>query len=554
MTSTRRGIQWFLLVVFTLGGFAIAQSASSSDDPVLRAMRAEMERSKARLKLENMAAPFYIDYRVTDMDEFIAEASFGALRSNVRTRLRFLRVVVRVGDYKQDSFYGQGEGEVAIMPLDNDELALRHQIWLATDKAYKSATEALAQKQAQLKQFNVDQNFDDFAHAAPVQLVAPLVKLQMDQGPWLKLIQDASALYRTDPELQTCSSQLQFQAINRYFVSSESSAVRTGQTLYQVLVSGTTQAPDGMRLERVNGFTVPDIKDLPSQKDFLAFAAKVFGTLRELRKAPVVDEEYRGPVVFGADAATGAFGELIGENVLGIRPPLGQPARAKSAFATSYKSKVLPDFLTVVDDPTISSVDGHPLLGHYEVDDEGVKAQKVTVIENGKLENFLVGRLSIRDFPVSNGHGRARVPFNAPGPSLGNLIVRSSQSVAPAELKSKMIEMCRQRDLPYGYYVETLGPQRSPRLLYRVWAKDGREELMRGAIFGDLDTRTMRNDIIAAGNDLFADNLPLNIPHSIASPSILFDELEVKRADANKDTLPEYPAPPLSPAKSGATK
>jgi hypothetical protein len=117
------------------------------------------------------------------------------------------------------------------------------------------------------------------------------------------------------------------------------------------------------------------------------------------------------------------------------------------------------------------------------------------------------------------------------------------------ELKKKLIDLCQQRDLPYCYYVETFGPKLTPRLLYRVWTKDGHQELVRGASFGDLDTRALRSDLIAAGDDVYVDDRPLNIPHSVVAPSILFDELEVKRANVNKETLPEYPAPALVPSK-----
>jgi hypothetical protein len=228
---------------------------------------------------------------------------------------------------------------------------------------------------------------------------------------------------------------------------------------------------------------------------------------------------------------------------------LGQPARTRGAFASSYKSRVLPDFLSVVDDPTLASYDGKPLLGHYEVDDEGVKAVRVLAVEKGKLVNYLLGRQPIRDFPSSNGHGRARLPASPPEPSLGNLIVTASERVPRDELKKKLIELCQQREQPYGYYVEALSGLRDPRLLYRVWAKDGHEELIRGAVFADLDVRSLRNDLVAAGDDVYVGNRAQNIPHSIVNPSILFDELEVKRADRNKSTLPEYPAPPLTPAE-----
>lgn len=521
----------------------------SDDDQVLRAMRIELERSKSKLKLEGMAVPYYIDYRVIDINGCVAEAVFGAVRANIPVRLRFLRVVVRVGDYKQDSFFGQGIGVLDFMPLDDDLLALRHQIWLATDKAYKDATEALAAKQAQLKQYSVDQPVDDFARAEPVVSIGPLAKLDSDLQSWLKVLQDASAMYKSDPQIESSEAGLNFLALNRYFANSEGTIVRSGQTLYDLHIALSTQAADGMRLDRSHSDMVPDIKELPSREAFLARTSQLLATLKELRKVPVVDEEYRGPVLFSADAASAVFSDLVGENVLGLKPELGQPARTTGAFATSYKTRILPDFLSVVDDPTIPSINGQGLMGKYDVDDEGVRAMRVSVIEDGKLVNYLMGREPIRDFPASNGHGRAKVPQNYPGPSLGNLIVRSSAPLSPAELKKKLIELCRQRELPYGYYVDTMGPQRMPRLLYKLWTKDGHEELVRGAMFGDLDARALRNDLVAAGDDVHIENLTQNVPHSIVNPSILFDELTVKRANVNNDNLPDYAAPALVSAK-----
>jgi predicted Zn-dependent protease len=480
------------------------------------------------------------------MDGYTAEAAFGALRTNVRTRFRFVRVVVRVGDYKQDSFFGPGEGVTDFMPLDDDELALRHHLWLATDKAYKAASEALAAKQALLKQFTVEHPVDDFAHAQPVQFIGPLVQLDADPAPWLKTLQDASALYKTDPQLESIDSSLQFQAVNRFFVNSEGTVVRCGQGSYQVSFSASTQVVDGMQLQNSTTYAARDSQELPTAEEFLARTAKLLGTLRDLRAAPVADEEYRGPVLFSADAASNLFADLVGENILGLKPGLGQPARTRGAFASSYKSRVLPDFLSVVDDPTLASFNGKPLLGKYEVDDEGVQATRVAVIEKGKLVNYLLGREPIMDFPASNGHGRARLPFNSPGPSLGNMLVSSSESIPQEELKKKLLELCQQRDLPYGYYVETMAGASTPRLLYKVWVKDGHEELVRGAVFADLDARALRNDLVAAGSDLKVESRLMNVPHSIVAPSILFDELELKRQDIQKSKLPEYPAPPMA--------
>ncbi len=522
-------------------------SSASSQDPVLRAMLIEMERSKTKLKLENMPAPYFIDYRLVDTDEYRGEAAFGALRNALRARVRMLRVVVRVGDYKQDSYYGAGEGVVDIGPLDDDPLVLRHQLWLATDRAYKAATEALTAKQAELKQFKIDQPVDDFARVPAVESIETIARLDFAPQPWLKLLEESSALYRSDPQVESLDASLRFAATNRYLVNSEGTVARNGESIYQIHVGGRTQAADGMRLERGRSYEARDSKHLPSKEKFLNLTNELLATLKQLREAPVSEEEYRGPVLFLGDAAASVVASLVGPNVLGKRPRLGQNGRTLGAWATSYKSRVLPDFLSVVDDPTLTSFDGQELLGHYDVDDEGVKASRVSVVENGQLMNYLVSRQPIRDFPSSNGHGRAGAAA-PPVPTLGNLIVQSSQPSSMEQLKKTLLEMCEQRDLAYGYFVETLGPRLAPRLLYRISTKDGHEELVRGAIFGDLDTRALRNSIVAAGKEATVENHVEPVAESVASPALLFDELEVKRADTSKQKLPEYPPPPL-PAK-----
>jgi predicted Zn-dependent protease len=235
---------------------------------------------------------------------------------------------------------------------------------------------------------------------------------------------------------------------------------------------------------------------------------------------------------------------LIGQNLLGQKPQLGKPNRTTGAFATSYKARVLPNFLSVVDDPTLKDFQGQSLVGSYAVDSEGVKAQAVNTIESGTLTNYLIGRQPIRDFPASNGHGRA-APGAFPAPTLSVLLLKSSEAQPPEELKKKVIQMVTDQGKAYGYRVETLGPGNSPRLLYRVYAKDGHEELVRGAVFSELDIRALRNDLIAVGNDPLVSNRAGGAPTTIISPSLLFGELEVKRADTSKDKLPDYPAPPL---------
>jgi TldD protein len=521
-----------------------AARVAAGGDALLDALLTELDRSRAQLKMDQVAAPYYIEYRVNDVDEYQTEAAFGAVRESQRVRYRILRVVVRIGDYKQDSYYNQGMGETNILPLDNDPIALRHQIWLATDEAYKAAGEALTEKQAALKQFSAELNpVDDFAKAPIVADVQPTVALQLDATTWKKTLEDVTNLYRQYPDVQSVSASARFSAINEYLVNSEGTVTRSGKKTYNVTLNSSAQAADGMRLTRNPFWMVAKAEELPTREALLADARKTLDTLVALRQAPIVEEEYRGPVLFAPDAATDVVASLVGANVLGRKPQLGRPNRTVGAFATSFKTRVLPNFLSIVDDPTLRNFQGKSLVGTYEVDDDGVKAQPVTLVDGGTLINYLVGRQPIRDFPSSNGHGRAGAGAY-PAPNLGVLLLKSKEAQSPQELKKRVIQMITEQGKPYGYRVETLGPGNSPRLLYRVYP-DGHEELVRGAVFSELDVRALRSDLIAVGNDPQVSNRAGGIATTIISPSLLFDELEVKRADTSKDKLPDYPAPSL---------
>ena len=523
----------------------VAAHAAASGDGLLEALLTELDRSKAQLKMDQVQSPYFIEYRVSEVDDIGLEAAFGALRENQHLHFRVLRVVVRIGDYKQDSHFGRSQGESTILPLDNDPIALRHQIWLTTDEAYKAAGQGLAEKQAALKQFSADPNpVDDFAKAPQMIAVEPTVSLHVDEAGWKKTLEDVTNLYRQYPDVQSVTASARFTAANEYLVNSEGTVTRSGKTTYSVSLSSAAQAADGMRLGRSPAFMVARAEELPTREKLIGEAKKMLDTVVALRQAPIVEEEYRGPILFAADAANDIVASLIGQNLLGQKPQLGKPNRTTGAFATSYKTRVLPNFLSVVDDPTMKEFQGQSLVGSYAVDSEGVKAKAVTAIENGMMANYLIGRQPIRDFSTSNGHGRA-APGSFPGPSLGVLLVKSSEAQSPEELKKKVIQMVTDQGKDYGYRVETLGPGNAPRLLYRVYAKDGHEELVRGAVFSELDLRAVRSDLIAVGNDPLVSNRAASAPTTIISPSLLFGELEVKRADTSKDKLPDYPPPPL---------
>src|ERR1041384_192199 len=267
MSALRRKLAFALAFTLTVWGQSLRAASSDSQpaagpamaaahaaakgDGLLEALLTELDRSKAQLKMDQVQPPYFIEYRVNDVDDFSAEAAFGALRESQHGHYRVLRAVVRIGDYKQDSFYARGEGESTILPLDNDPIALRHQIWLATDDAYKAAGQALAEKQAELKRFTTDANpVDDFAKTPPLIAVEPTVSLKLDETSWKKTLEDVTNLYRQYPDVQSVSASARFSVVNEYLVNTEGTVTRCGKTIYSVQLNSSAQAADGMRLSR----------------------------------------------------------------------------------------------------------------------------------------------------------------------------------------------------------------------------------------------------------------------------------------------------------------
>ncbi|HEX3154712.1 MAG TPA: peptidase U62, partial [Candidatus Angelobacter sp.] len=250
-------------------GSAAAASVSSNDhgDAVLKAMLAELKRSQEKLQLGQLQRPYYIDYQVTEIEDNTADATLGALRTDQVNSGRLVRVVVRIGDYKQDSYFGEGTGAVEVLPTDNDELALRRQLWLATDKAYKSALSGFTEKQAALKSVETENDMADFSQERPAQSVRDLAKLDVDLDKWKQEVRAASDLFRSDPSLEMSSAMLNFRVLNRYFVNTEGTVTRNGKSIYTLLFSGSDQADDGMHLERSHGWVVTKGDELPKKEE-----------------------------------------------------------------------------------------------------------------------------------------------------------------------------------------------------------------------------------------------------------------------------------------------
>jgi hypothetical protein len=458
-----------------------------------------------------------------------------------------------VGDYKTDSSGGRGDGALQLSALDEDPIALRSALWTATDQAYKAALAAYAQKQAALKQVQTAPQADDFSKEKPVILLAEPGKLSVDEAEWTERAARASGLYRTDASVKDGQHDVEYSAAEfhgrvttTWLVTSEGTIVRKSASEFQEMFGVGTQAADGMRLERSYGSSAVTLQELDSPEKFEKKAVTLIASLTDLRKAPVVEEEYHGPVLFSNDAGADTVRSVLAGAVVATRPKLGTEARTNGPFASSYHARVMPDSFDVVDDPGLKTFNGKQLLGAYAVDDEGVPAQAVKVIAGGRLENYLIGREPVKDFPQSNGHGRAGVT-GGPRPIIGVLKVTAKDGISGDELNKKLVQLAKERGLKSVYYVETMGGgDLTPRLLYRVTpdgTPTGKRELVRGAQVDDLDQRTMRSSLEAAGKDLFVANYFGDVPAPVIAPALLLDDVTIKRANEKNDKLPFYPAP-----------
>ena len=358
------------------------------------------------------------------------------------------RVTVRVGDYKTDSSGGRGDGAIQMAALDDDPIALRSALWAATDQAYKNALAAYAQKQAELKQVETPPQADDFSKETPIISLAEPLKLKVDERAWEARVARSTAgstaltpLSRTASA--TCSTPLgSFTArvTTTWLVTSEGAIVRKSAPITRKSFGVGTQAADGMRLDRSYATTGTSLKDLDSPEVFEKKAVALIASLTDLRKAPLVEEEYHGPLLLSSDAGADTHDlPAVDASVAATRPKLGTEARTNGPFASSYHARVLPEFLDVVDDPGLKSYNGKGLVGAYDVDDEGVPAQAVKLVVAGRLENYLIGREPVRDFPQSNGHGRAGVAA-APKPVIGVLKVTANDGLPDEELNRKLLD------------------------------------------------------------------------------------------------------------------
>jgi len=583
--------------------FSIAQgqgSAPGDNDQTLRAMHDELERSRARLQLAGVEKPFCIEYRLLDLDIRTVTSTFGTLVTTGTSRDRFMSVDVRLGDYHLDSSNFISEdgfqgflGSTGQVGIDGDYNSLRQDLWLATDQAYKAAATQMSLKQAFLRSLTKPPEIDDFSQAPTLVKLDPRVPPDWTARHWEDEARTVGTVLRNFPQLYGSRVNYNLIYATTYLMNSEGTTVRTSRSLAAIEVALDTQADDGMPLHNFYSLYVARPADLPAPATVGKAVAQAGAELMELRASPLVPD-YTGPVLFNANAAGSALAQMLAPSLSGARPPLSmmrafdqivERMGGRSEWSSRVGTRVLPPSATLVDDPTLKEYQGQWLAGNYDVDDEGVKGQRVSIVENGILRNQLMSRRPGPDFQASNGHARS-ANLSTPQPLSSNLFLQSSEAVHAADLRKKFLDACRAdghewclevkrmdnpalssvRQEDFSEFIGEIAGgiatgERMPLLLYRVYAADGREELVRGGRIEGLTLRSIRN-LLGIGDDLSAFHYMQNpaggfagtalgafgsaeggIPSTVIAPSLLFEEVEIRGFHGEPRRLPLVPAP-----------
>jgi predicted Zn-dependent protease len=574
-------------------------------------MRDEMERSKTRLELkipniERPVRPYYVEYRLLDLEVREVVAEFGTLFSSTHTRNRFMDVEARVGNNKLDSSNFVSDdgfrgfiGPTGSVGIDRDYDSLRQDLWIATDQAFKEAVETYSRKQAYLSSLARQSDIDDFSKAEPVKLIETLETPDWTNRNWDQEARETSAALRAFSEIHEGRVTYYIVYATEYLLTSEGTEIRQNRRFAAIEAGMSALADDGVPLSHFYAAYAARPAGLPNV-EAVRKGLNVAGTeLMALRAAPTA-QDYTGPVLFEARAAAPLVAQILGPAVNGARPPISfSPVMeqmlsglgGKSDWVGRLGARVLPASVSVADDPAAKEFNGTPLIGGYSVDDEGVRAQKVTLVENGNLRGVLMSRRPGPDSEDSNGHGRAAF-LNDAKPTMSNLFFTSAETVSAADLKKKFLDTCRAEKLNYCLVVREMDNpalsllhqedftellasygggagtgDRLPLVVYRVYPDSGREEIIRGARIIGLNSRALRN-IAAIGNDNFAYNYMQSqitgfagtalgafgsaqngLPSSVVAPSLLFEEVEVRGARGEAKRLPLLPPPPMSATK-----
>ena len=529
-----------------------------TNDPVLKAMQTELARAVAELgKAEQ--PPYYLSYTVYDQDFVVLAGAYGSLLGNTSARRRSADVTMRVGAPDLDNTHGQSRSSGVTsgsLPLGNDREAIARVLWELTDREYKRAVPALMNVRTNTPvRAEEEDKSPDFSKEKPETHIGEATASLFDRADWESEIKRLSAAFRKYPEVYFASVVLQVSNSNSRMVTNEGTTLVSPSSSARLVMEAQTRADDGMDLLRVETFQAPDAKGLPAEAELASKIEKMAADLGALRKAPVA-EPYDGPALLSGRAAAVFFHEVLGHRLEGHRQ---RDEEEGQTFTKKIGQEVLPKFLSVVDDPTVHEIAGVKLAGSYDYDNEGTPAQHVEVIKNGVLTHFLMSRMPIKDFSVSNGHGRNQ-PGLMPTGRQGNLIVTSTQNVPEAQMRQKLIDEVQKQGKPYGLYFDdiqggfTITTRQLPQafqvlpvMVYKVYADGRPDELVRGVDIVGTPLAALTR-ILTTGDQEHVFNGVCGaesgqVPVAAVAPSMLFSEMEVQKRAHQHERPPLLPPP-----------
>jgi len=591
-TPTMRRATLLAGAVFALLGAAITAGAQGSqqgaqapkNDIVVRAMRDELARSIQQLRLDTLPKPYFIAYRVSEGQGEGASARLGSLVGEGDARgSRFLQVEVRVGDYAFDNsnYFGAGFMPTQFigfgaLPVDDDYQELRRQIWLATDRAYKQALEALSQKRAALETRSRTDDLADFSHEPVTNTVDETPPAAAPSRQALEtLARDLSATFRSASEIYSSSVGVQTSWSRTIYLNSEGTSWVRAKPHASVNAQASTQAMDGTGLSMSYSVQAATFAELPSRDSLLRGVRDLAARLTDQRHVPLADA-YDGPVLFEGAAAAELFNQLVAGKLIGARAMVSSPTFAGMVaprgndWGDLIGSLVLPRWMSVVDDPTLGAMDGRPVES-YRVDEDGVATHATTIVDHGMLKTLLTSRTPVTGVQHSTGNrfgGGAR-PIH--------VLVSADSTLSDADMRRKLIALAAAQGHAYGVIVRQLSgagsagddPQAMVAIMMsqqsggapvvrgmrvvKVYA-DGREEPMRGAEISGLSansfkeiaaasqTRTVHADAFVSGASFLAGNAG-NGTVTYLMPSLMFANLSIRKPRGTTPKLPVV-APP----------
>ena len=561
MRVARKAVALLLLVPILGQRLLEAKQPPAPDSNVLLAtMEKELHRGQAELAKQD-PAPYFTSYNVSDADVLVVVGAQGGVLNSSRIHRRGAAVSMRIGSPDLDNTHeeqrssGISSGQ---LPLRDDPDALARVLWKLTYEQYRKAQQAYTNVKTKTAVRAKDEDESpDFTREKPsTYREDPPAVVMPEQKVWEDLARRYSAAFRPFSQVEQSAVVLFGEKQQNYLVSTEGTKVVTSETIFRIVIEAESRADDGMELLRVETFQFSDPARIPSEAEIAKHIQKMASDLQALRTAPLA-VPYTGPALLSGRAAAVFFHEVLGHRVEGQRQRGRQEGQT---FAKKIGEKILPDFLSVTDDPTLRTLAGTELAGWYRYDDEGVPAARVEIVKDGVLKNFVMGRLPVKNFAASNGHGRAQAGLMPVGRQ-GNLIVTSSQSIPDAELRARFLDEIKKQGKPYGLYFEdiqggfTLTTRTLPQsfqvlpvMVWRVYADGRPDELVRGVdivgtpltVLGRIQatgqTTSIFNGVCGAESG--------SVPVAAAAPAMLFSEMEVQKRAYGDNRPPILPPPP----------